>query len=56
MNEDLHGHQSVIQSTRDVPYSGAAWFDEGTGCGYHIGVAHWQDQTETTPSPAYYCN
>jgi hypothetical protein len=35
---------------------GAAWFDEGTGCGYYIGVAHWQDQTETTPSPASYCN
>ncbi|MEJ1105518.1 MULTISPECIES: hypothetical protein [unclassified Kribbella] len=35
---------------------GGAWFDEGTGCGYYIGVAHWQDQTETTPSPAYYCN
>ncbi|MEU4602346.1 hypothetical protein AB0F43_05140 [Kribbella sp. NPDC023972] len=35
---------------------GAAWFDEGTGCGYYIGVAHWQDQTETTPTPAYYCN
>jgi hypothetical protein len=35
---------------------GAAWFDEGTGCGYYIGVAHWQDQTETTPNPAYYCN
>jgi hypothetical protein len=35
---------------------GGAWFDEGTGCGYYIGVAHWQDQTETTPTPAYYCN
>jgi len=35
---------------------GGAWFDEGTGCGYYVGVAHWQDQTETTPTPAYYCN
>jgi hypothetical protein len=35
---------------------GGAWFDEGTGCGYYIGVAHWQNQTETTPTPAYYCN
>ena len=35
---------------------GGAWFDEGTGCGYYIGVAHWQDQTEATPTPAYYCN
>ncbi|MET9274803.1 hypothetical protein [Kribbella sp. NPDC003557] len=35
---------------------GGAWFDEGTGCGYYVGVAHWQDQTETTPNPAYYCN
>ena len=35
---------------------GGAWFDEGTGCGYYIGVAHWQDQIETTPNPAYYCN
>ena len=35
---------------------GAAWFDEGTGCGYYIGVAQWQNQTETTPVPAYYCN
>jgi hypothetical protein len=35
---------------------GGAWFDEGTGCGYYVGVAHWQDQTETTPTPTYYCN
>lgn len=35
---------------------GGAWFDEGTGCGYYVGVAHWQDQTQTTPTPAYYCN
>jgi hypothetical protein len=35
---------------------GGAWFDEGFGCGYYVGVAHWQDQTETTPTPAYYCN
>ncbi|WP_132152702.1 hypothetical protein [Kribbella antiqua] len=35
---------------------GAAWFDEGTGCGYYVGVAHWQDQSETTPKPTYYCN
>ena len=35
---------------------GGAWFDEGTGCGYYVGVAHWQDQTETSPNPAYYCN
>jgi len=35
---------------------GGAWFDGGTGCGYYVGVAHWQDQTETTPTPAYYCN
>ena len=35
---------------------GGAWFDEGTGCGYYVGVAHWQDQTETTPTPAYHCN
>ncbi|WP_433167320.1 hypothetical protein [Kribbella sp. CA-247076] len=35
---------------------GGAWFDEGTGCGYYIGVAHWQDQTETTPTPTYHCN
>ena len=35
---------------------GGAWFDEGTGCGYYVGVARWQDQTETTPTPAYYCN
>ncbi|HEY3512168.1 MAG TPA: hypothetical protein VGL36_23550 [Kribbella sp.] len=35
---------------------GGAWFNEGTGCGYYVGVAHWQDQTETTPTPAYYCN
>jgi hypothetical protein len=35
---------------------GAAWFEEGTGCGYYIGVAHWQGQTETTPNPVYYCN
>jgi hypothetical protein len=35
---------------------GGAWFDEGTGCGWYVGVAHWQDQTETTPTPAHYCN
>lgn len=35
---------------------GAAWFDGGTGCGYYIGVAHWQNQTETTPKPVHYCN
>ncbi|TDD13407.1 hypothetical protein E1218_34555 [Kribbella turkmenica] len=35
---------------------GGAWFDGGTGCGYYVGVAHWQDQTETTPTPAYHCN
>ncbi|NIK61122.1 hypothetical protein [Kribbella shirazensis] len=35
---------------------GGAWFDGGTGCGYYIGVAHWQDQTETTPNPTYHCN
>lgn len=35
---------------------GGAWFDGGTGCGYYVGVAHWQNQTETTPNPAYYCN
>ncbi|GAA2813428.1 hypothetical protein [Kribbella solani] len=35
---------------------GGAWFDGGTGCGYYVGVAHWQNQTETTPTPAYYCN
>jgi hypothetical protein len=35
---------------------GAAWFDGGTGCGYYIGVAHWQDQTETTPTPTHHCN
>lgn len=34
---------------------GAAWFDGSYGCGYYIGVAHWQDQTETTPVPWHYC-
>jgi hypothetical protein len=34
---------------------GAAWFDGSYGCGYYIGVAHWQDQTETTPTPWHYC-
>ncbi|MGW6282375.1 hypothetical protein [Kribbella sp. NPDC055071] len=35
---------------------GGAWFDEGTGCGWYVGVAHWQDQIETSPVPAHYCN
>lgn len=35
---------------------GGAWFDEGTGCGYYVGVAHWKDQTEMTPTPTYHCN
>jgi hypothetical protein len=51
------GSGAFTTVAENYAYSGgAAWFDEGTGCGYYIGVAHWQTQTETTPTPAYYCN
>ncbi|TDW23987.1 hypothetical protein [Kribbella kalugense] len=53
--DSASGPFSTVAET--YAYSGGgAWFDEGTGCGYYVGVAHWQDQTETTPTPAYYCN
>ncbi|MFB6718739.1 hypothetical protein ACFCV3_01185 [Kribbella sp. NPDC056345] len=35
---------------------GAAWFGPGTDCGYWKGVAHWQDQTETTPDINHGCS
>lgn len=41
--------------TRGAYSGGAAWFDEGHGCGYYIGVAHWEDQVEVTPRPVWYC-
>ncbi|WP_350277678.1 hypothetical protein [Kribbella sp. HUAS MG21] len=53
--DSASGPYTTVAATN--AYSGGgAWFDGGTGCGYYIGVAHWQDQTETTPNPAYYCN
>ncbi|MFF1817564.1 hypothetical protein ACFVWG_09720 [Kribbella sp. NPDC058245] len=35
---------------------GGAWFGPGTDCGWWKGVAHWQDQTETTPDVLYACS
>lgn len=34
---------------------GAAWFDGSYGCGWYVGTALWQGQSETTPQPTHYC-
>lgn len=54
MAADPGGPYTTVASA-GVYSGGAAWFDGGYGCGWYIGTANWQDQSETTPEPVHYC-